>query len=102
MVHDANTQSPKNCRAIGRDGAEFCQKLGYTPYPNVREATAKTMEYAYDDFCAAVLAHSIGRNAEADVFAKSAMNYTNVFDAELGFVRGRKEDGSWCESFDPT
>ncbi len=102
MVHDANTQSPKNCRAIGRDGAEFYKKLGYTPYPNVREATAKTLEYAYDDFCAAVLARSIGRNAEADAFARTAMNYTNVFDAELGFVRGRKEDGSWCENFDPT
>lgn len=102
MVHDANTQSPKNNRAIGRDGAEFYKKLGYTPYPNVREATAKTLEYAYDDFCAAVLARSIGRNAEADAFARTAMNYTNVLDTELGFVRGRKEDGSWCENFDPT
>jgi predicted alpha-1,2-mannosidase len=102
MVHDANTQSPKNNRAIGRDGAEFYKKLGYAPYPNVREATAKTLEYAYDDFCAAVLARSIGRNAEANAFAKAAMNYTNVFDAALGFVRGRKEDGSWCENFDPT
>jgi len=102
MVHDANTQSPQNCRAIGRDGAEFYKKLGYTPYPNIREATAKTLEYAYDDFCAGVLARSIGRNAVADAFAKTAMNYTNVFDAELGFVRGRKEDGSWCENFDPT
>lgn len=102
MVHDANTQGPNRCRSIGRDGAEFYKKLGYVPYPNVGEATAKTLEYAYDDFCAGVLARSIGRNAEADAFAKSAMNYTNVFDPQIGFVRGRKEDGSWCDNFDPT
>jgi predicted alpha-1,2-mannosidase len=102
MVHDANTQGPDWCRSVGRDGAKFYQKLGYVPYPNVGEATAKTLEYAYDDFCAAVLAKDIGRNSEAAAFAKSAMNYTNVFDASIGFVRGRKEDGSWCENFDPT
>lgn len=102
MVHDSQTQSPANCRAIGRDGAEFYAKLGYVPYPNFREATAKSLEYSYDDFCAAKLAQSIGRNKEAAMFAKSAMNYSNVFDASIGFVRGRKADGSWCENFDPT
>ena len=102
MVHDSQTQSPANCRAIGRDGAEFYSKLGYVPYPNVREATAKSLEYSYDDFCAAKLAQSIGRGKEAAAFAKSAMNYTNMFDASIGFVRGRKADGNWCENFDPT
>jgi predicted alpha-1,2-mannosidase len=102
MVHDANTQAPKNCRAIGRDGAEFYQKNGYVPTPTFREATAKTLEFAYNDFCAAVLARSLGRNAEAATFAKNAMNYTNVFDPEVGFVRGREEDGTWREKFDPT
>jgi predicted alpha-1,2-mannosidase len=102
MVHDANTQGPDWCRSIGRDGAEFYKKLGYVPYPGVGEATAKTLEYAYDDYCAALLAKSIGRNAEAEAFARSAMNYTNVFDAQLGFVRGRKADGSWGDNFHPT
>jgi predicted alpha-1,2-mannosidase len=102
MVHDANTQAPKNCRAIGRDGAEFYQKYGYVPTPTYREATAKTLEFAYNDFCAAIFAQSLGRKTEAAAFAKNAMNYTNVFDASVGFVRGRKEDGTWREKFDPT
>lgn len=102
MVHDSQNQSPANCKAIGRDGAELYQKLGYVPYPNIREATAKSLEYSYDDFCAAKLAQSIGRSKEAAAFAKSAMNYTNMFDASIGFVRGRKADGAWCENFDPT
>jgi len=102
MVHDANTQGPDACRSIGRDGAEFYKKLGYVPSPEVGEATAKTLEYAYDDFCAGVLARRIGRDTEADAFARSAMNYTNVFDVDLGFVRARKSDGAWLENFDPT
>lgn len=102
MVHDANTDAPEFCRSIGRDGATFYKKLGYVPYPEIHEATAKTLEYAYDDFCAAVLARAIGRNADADAFSKSAMNYANVFDPKLGFVRGRKSDGEWCGNFDPT
>src|ERR1035437_351989 len=108
MMHDANTQAPKYCGSIGRDGAEYYNKLGYVPYSSVRgepsfgEATAKTLEYAYDDFCAAQLARAIGRNAEAEQFTRKAMNYTNLFDAKTGFMRGRKADGSWCEPFDPT
>ena len=35
-----------------------------------REAAAKTLEYAYDDFCAARLARAAGRKAEAAVFAR--------------------------------
>ena len=108
MVHDANTQSPARCRAIGRDGAEPYNTLGYVPYSNVpgdkqtyREAGAKTLEFAYDDFCAAQLAHAIGKNAEAAVFAQRAMNYTNLFDRQTGFMRGRKADGAWDEPFYP-
>ena len=108
MVHDANTQEPASCRLIGRDGAEFYNRLDYVPYsnvkgePSVREAGAKSLEYAYDDFCAARLAQAVGRTADAEGFARKAMNYTNLFDAQTGFMRGRKADGSWNEPFDPT
>ena len=108
MVHDATNQAPGFCHSIGRDGAEYYDRLGYVPYSSVRgkpsfaEATAKTLEYAYDDFCAARLARAIGHQAEADQFARRAMNYTNLFDPRIGFMRGRKADGAWCEPFDPT
>jgi len=108
VVHDANTQGPTNCQSIGRDGVEYYNRIGYVPYsatpgePSFREAAAKTLEYAYDDYCAARLARAVGRNAEAAVFEKKAMNYTNLFDAKTGFMRGRKAGGAWCEPFDPT
>ena len=108
MVHDANTQSPANCLSIGRDGAEYYNKLGYVPYSNVtgdlqsvREAGSKTLEYAYDDFCAAQLARASGKNAVAETFARNALNYTHLFDPKTGFMRGRKADGLWDEPFYP-
>ena len=93
--------------AVGRDGAKYYTELGDLPYfstrgePRLTEATAKTLEYAYDDFCAAQLAQAIGKTAEAETFAKRAMNYTNLFDARLGFMRERKADGTWNEPFYP-
>ena len=105
MLHDAGRSGP--IPSIGRDGAEHYQRLGYVPYSPVkgevsfREATAKTLEYAYNDFCAAQLAASIGRKAEAETFLRSASNWTNVFDPKIGFVRERKADGSWVEPFYP-
>lgn len=99
MVHDANAEGPVH--SVGRDGFSFYNRLGYTPYPGIREAGAKTVEYAYDDFCAAKLASAIGRSAEAKIFAQHAMNYTNLFDTSIGFIRGRDSNGVWNTPFYP-
>jgi predicted alpha-1,2-mannosidase len=85
----------------GREGCQFFDQLGYIPYPELPDATSKTLDYAYDDFCAAVISRAAGRPADTAAFARSAMNYTNVFDPTTGFMRGRKKDGTWCAPFDP-
>jgi predicted alpha-1,2-mannosidase len=56
---------------------------------------------AYDDFCAAQLAHAADDNAAAATFARQAMNYTNLYDAKAGFMRGRHASGEWNEPFYP-
>lgn len=98
IVHDAHNEG---IFGMGRHGFKCFDELGYIPSPDVPDATSKTLEYAYDDFCAATLARAAGRETEAAAFAKSAMNYTNVFDSSTGFMRGRKRDGAWTEPFDP-
>ena len=99
MGHDANAEGP--IHSVGRNGADFYNRLGYAPYPDIRESGAKTVEYAYDDFCAAKLASAVGQNAEAKVFARHAMNYTNLFDASIGFICGRDANGVWNKPFYP-
>lgn len=99
MVHDANGEGPM--RSVGRDGASLYNRLGYTPYPGIPEAGAKTLEYAYDDFCAARLAGIVGNESATKTFAQHAMNYTNLFDTSVGFIRGRDTNGAWNQSFYP-
>lgn len=98
--HEANNKGPWG-PANGRHGYEDYNRLGYVSAPRIGEATSKTLEYAYDDFCANVLAQASGHKDFDTTWASRMMNYKNVFDASTGFMRGRRADGSWIQHFDP-
>ncbi|NJB99293.1 glycoside hydrolase family 92 protein [Sphingomonas sp. ABOLD] len=71
------------------------------PYAGGKAGAATTLEYAWDDAAMAELAARLGHKADAARFARRAMNYRNVFDPAIGFVRGRTADGKWITPFDP-
>ena len=98
-----NTRGVGPVSSVGRLGAEYYNELGYVPYNvDIRENTARTLEYAYADFCIWKLAKELGRpQEEIDLFAKRAMNYKNVFDPGRKLMRGRNEDGSFQSPFSP-
>jgi predicted alpha-1,2-mannosidase len=96
--HEATNKGPWG-PANGRDGWKEYFTLGYVPYPMYREATAKTLEYAYDDFCGFQLARLTDNPFYADVFRRQMNNYKNVFDPTAGFMRGRDEKGVWKQDF---
>ena len=100
MHHDAMNKGPRG-PSIGRDGVKEYQELGYVPTQNYGEATAKTLEYCYDDFCAMQVAKLMGDKANEEFFKKTIFNYKNVYDASTRFMRGRLKDGSWMPGFDP-
>ncbi len=89
--------------SVGRYGADYYNKLGYIPYDvGIRENTARTLEYAYDDFCVWQLAKALGRpQEEIDLFKKRARNYHNVFDPKHKLMRGKNEDGTFQSPFSP-
>ena len=46
-----------------RQGYEYYNTLGYVPYDvNIPENAARTLEYAYDDWCIAQVAKKTGKN----------------------------------------
>ena len=99
-----NTKGYKqDITSVGRLGADYYNKLGYIPYNvGINENTARTLEYAYADFCIYKLAIELGRpQAEIDLFAKRAQNFRNVFDSETGLMRGKNEDGTFQSPFNP-
>lgn len=79
------------------------QKLGYVPSETGKgtRGAAKTLEFAFDDWCIAQAAKALGKTNDAELFAARSRNYTNVFDPVTGFFRGRTADGSFREPFDP-
>ncbi len=89
--------------SVGRFGAEYYNELGYIPYDvKVNENTARTLEYAYADFCIWKLAKELKQpKKEIELFAKRAQNYRNVYDAETGWMRGRNKDGAFQSPFNP-
>lgn len=87
---------------FGRSGWKDYFTLGYVPYPEGGiGATAKTLEYAYDDFCGYQLAKMTGNKFYEEVFKRQMYNYRNVFDTATNFVRGRDGNGKWNTPFDP-
>jgi len=89
--------------SVGRYGVDYYNKLGYVPYNiGINENVARTLEYAYDDFCIYQLGKALGKpEKEIAVFAKRAENYKNVFDKQSKLMRGKNEDGTFQKPFSP-
>jgi len=69
--------------------------------PERRQAVSVTIENGYDDWCAEQLAKALGKQQDAAYFGKLAINYRNLFNAEIGFMAPKDADGKWVEHFDP-
>lgn len=102
LIATANKEHP-TMKSTGRWGCGYYNRLGYVPYDvGIWENAARTLEYAYDDWCIYRLAKALGRpQSEIDLYAKRSMNYKNLFDAETSLMRGRNEDGSFATPFSP-
>jgi predicted alpha-1,2-mannosidase len=102
LIATANKEHP-TMKSTGRWGCGYYNRLGYVPYDvGIWENAARTLEYAYDDWCIYRLAKALGRpQSEIDLYAKRSMNYKNLFDAETSLMRGRNENGSFATPFSP-
>lgn len=87
--------------AFGRLGIADYLAHGYVPVEACTKATARTLDYAYGDWCLATVATAAGDHAFAASCRERAGWWRNVFDPATGFFRGRQRDGSWQEPFDP-
>lgn len=85
----------------GRKAMDAYWQYGYVPIDAADHAASRTLEYAYTDWCVAQMAWALGHYDDARVLYGRATNYRNTFDADVGFVRGRRADGRWVEPFDP-
>ena len=102
VLHGANSVHP-HVKSTGRDGFELYNKLGYVPCDKLSQSVARTLEYAYNDWCIYTMGKALGRpEKEIKIYAKRAMNYRNVFDPSLNLMRGKDSNGKFETPFNPT
>ena len=81
---------------------DLIDKYGYYPFDEIRgESVSRTLECAYDDWCAGMMAKKLGFADDAAFFFRRSENWRNVFDKSLSLVRGRDSKGNWRQPFNP-
>lgn len=89
-------------------GIEFYIENGYVPYPlsdtiygSHQDGAAITLENAYQDWCLAQLAKSLGKEDDYQTFIKRSENFKNLYNYELGFMVPKDKTGNWKSPYDP-
>lgn len=83
------------------DGLGYYIDLGYVPEDKSSNSASKTLEFAYDDWCIAQMALSLGDLKNYDIFIKRSEHYKTLFDPSTGFIRPKNSDGQFVSPFDP-
>ena len=102
LINGTENVHPK-VASTGRLGHEYYNKLGYVPCDvKINESAARTLEYAYNDWCILQLAKELKRpKKEIKLFEQRAMNYKNLFHSDFNLMCGKKQDGTFEENFSP-
>ncbi len=102
MIKGANSVHPQ-VQSTGRYGYDYYNKLGYVPYNvGINESIARTLEYAYDDWCIYRMGQKLGRpEKEIEVYKNRSQNFRKVFDPEHKLMRGKNADGTFQSPFNP-
>jgi predicted alpha-1,2-mannosidase len=79
----------------------FEEKYGFVPSDLEHSSVSKALEFAYNYWAIARMAEEMGEVELADEFYKKSQRYRTYFDKEVGFMRGKRLDGSWETPFDP-
>ena len=99
MLKNANV--PSGDHLHGRVGVADYLRLGYVPSDLYRESVNNALDGYSCDFCIAQVAEILGKQSLAEEYRKRSTNYRLLFDPQVGFIRGRKADGSREKHFSP-
>ncbi|MDE5416972.1 GH92 family glycosyl hydrolase [Labilibaculum sp. DW002] len=83
------------------DGIDSYIKYKYVPEDKSSSSVSKTLEYAYDDWCISQIAKLAGDKEEYEEFTNRSLNYKNVYDPKIGYMRPKLSNGEWRKEFDP-
>lgn len=88
-------------------GMKYYEEWGYVPDGRKdvegmhTTGASMTLEYAYQDWCLAQMAKTMGKLQDYEFFMKRSKNYRNLWNPESGYMQPRGEDGNRLPYFDP-
>lgn len=102
VIHGTQAVHPE-VSSTGRAGYDYYNQLGYVPYDvKINENAARTLEYAYDDWCIWQLGKALGKpESETAIYAQRAKNYQNLYDPTTKLMRGKLKNGQFMAPFNP-
>jgi predicted alpha-1,2-mannosidase len=89
---DREERTPYEARA----GLTYYKKLGYIPTDKTDEASSRTLEDSYDDWCVAQIAKALGREEDYRFFLRRSLNDRNLYNPAVKLMNGKTSDGKWA------
>jgi predicted alpha-1,2-mannosidase len=81
---------------------QFLKKYNYIPRDLASTmSVARTLEYAFDDYCIAMMAQKMGKTEDYNYFSKRGQAFKYLFDTSTGFMRGKDSKGVFRTDFNP-
>lgn len=102
MLKNADVPPGGNEEKEGRGGLADYNSLGYVSM-NYPRSGSRTVEYAYNDFCIALVAKGLGNETVFNRFSKQAGNWNNLWrnysdHGATGFIMPREANGKWVDT----
>ena len=103
MLKDAEVDPGADHEKHGRGGLKEYTSLGYIPY-GIDRAGNRTIEYAYNDYCIALVAKGLGRMDIYEQYLQQSQNWKNLWrsdyewDGVKGYIMPKDAEGHWLDS----
>ncbi|MGQ8338239.1 GH92 family glycosyl hydrolase [Sunxiuqinia sp. A32] len=102
VLHTVTEQGKRLLPCSGLAGNEYLDvynEKGYVPYE--MNPSSLTFDYAYDDYCVAQMAKSLGKNEDYKRLMKRSANWKNLFNPALKFMVPKDSTGNWMADYNP-
>jgi len=94
LYYDREPYTPDEVRA----GLTSYMPNGYVPNDQCAESASRTLDYAFDDYAASVVAGYAGDNITAETLRQRSQNYHKIYNADTTFMEARNANSTWAGS----
>ncbi|TKA74626.1 hypothetical protein B0A55_05971, partial [Friedmanniomyces simplex] len=81
-----------------RGGLTAYMSTGYVPNDQWAESASRTLDYAFDDFAASVVAEHAGDLENAQLLLNRSQSYHTLYNNATSFMEAKNANGTWAGS----